>query len=72
MSWLRPIAGIESKVVIRRRTDGAVMPEPRYREVEIDGVRYPSMIAARKALGWSYSRIYRAIGENWRYAKRPG
>jgi hypothetical protein len=36
------------------------------REVEVNGVRYESMAAAAKALGCSYSKVYRLIGEGWR------
>ena len=67
MSWLRPLS---VPLVAHRpyyRTTKATMA--RFREVVIDGVRYPSMVDACKALRWSYSRVYKAIGEAWRYAK---
>lgn len=74
MNWLSPL-GFEPqprRVTIRAR-DGAVMPDTS-KPVEINGVRYYSMAQASRMLGWSYSKIYKAIGEAWRYAKRhtPG
>lgn len=57
------------KRVVRRPSDGAVMPDTS-KPVTIDGVEYESMAAATKALACSYSKVYRLIGERWRYEKR--
>lgn len=66
MNWLQPITfNAPSRPVPIRKKDGALMPYTG-REVEVLGVRYPSMVSACRALGWSYSKVYYAIGENWR------
>lgn len=64
MNWLAPLLLEEPKRVVLRR-DGAVMPDTS-KECVIDGVRYRSMADACRALGWSYSKVYYAIGESWR------
>ena len=64
MSWLQPI-----QIQIKKRSPSkGVLPGPA-KSVVIEGTRYPSMTAARKALNCSYSKIYRMIGENWRWIK---
>jgi hypothetical protein len=70
MSWLRPLQHNYRKPTRAiRRTDGALMPESRPRAVVVNGTHYESMIDACRALGWSYSKVYRSIGEAWRYEK---
>ena len=70
MNWLTPLMlQPQPRRVVLRKKDGAVMPDTS-RQVEVMGVRYPSMAEACRVLGWSTSKVYRAIGENWRYAKR--
>lgn len=71
MSWIGPLLH-KPRVFKRavRSTDGALMPPPRPREVTINGVTYGSMTEACQFLGWSYSKVYKAIGEGWRYAKK--
>ena len=71
MNWLEPLRHSYVKPARAvRRTDGALMPEqPRPRQVQINGVLYNTMAEACRALRWSYSRVYKAIGEGWRYAK---
>jgi hypothetical protein len=67
VNWLSPILRpIEQPKRAVRKKDGALMPAPRFREVEVNGMRYPSMKAACQALGWTYTKVYFAIGEGWR------
>lgn len=67
LNWLTPLdlTPKQPRPVVKRKTDGAVMPDTS-REVTIRGVTYASMAQAKAALGWSYTRIYFAIGEGWR------
>lgn len=68
MSWISPlllsVVPKEDEKPTRKR---AFKPRPYARRpVEIDGVKYESMEAARKALRCAYRTLYKKIGENWR------
>lgn len=69
-AWLTPINNVRPiKRVVTK--DGRLMPPLRLRSVEIDGVWYESLTEAKNALGHaSYNKLYRAMGESWRYDKR--
>ena len=70
MNWLAPLGFTppQKRAYVRAR-DGAIMPDTS-KPVEINGVRYYSMAQACRMLGWSYRKVYRVIGESWRYEKR--
>lgn len=70
-AWIKPLfhSYVKPNRPVRR-TDGALMPELRPRAVTINGVQYASMVEACEALGWSYRKVYEAIGESWRVDRR--
>jgi hypothetical protein len=63
MKWLMPICGAGELKKSRR-----LMPDTS-RPVVVDGKSYRSITAAASALGVSQTKIYRKIGEAWRFAK---
>lgn len=64
MNWLAPL--LCGPTLRARepgvRADGVRMPDTS-RPVVVDGVRYPSVSAAARALGCSMTRVYYLIGE---------
>lgn len=65
MNWLAPINVAPSTVAEQRKS----IIRANARQVEVMGVRYDSIADACRALGWSCSKVYRMIGENFRNAK---
>lgn len=62
VTWLTPILNLPEQKPRRRTPDTS-------KEVVVGGVRYRSMTEACNAMQCSFSKLYRMLGEGWRYAK---